>query len=67
MHNLSPAAFVSLARAHGTEKILFATDSPWAPQQSYVDFIRSCGLTPGEQQRILYDNAAGLLWGENKA
>ncbi len=53
--------FVRLARKHGTDRVLFATDSPWADQGAYVKFLRECGLTEEEQERIGGANAAELL------
>ena len=58
---ISAERFVRICRKHGTDRVLFATDSPWAPQDGYVRFIRKCGLTETEQELILGKNAAGLL------
>lgn len=52
-----------IIRAHGAERILFGTDSPWCGQKTQLDFIRSLPLTPEELEQILHRNAAGLLTG----
>ena len=39
-YNLHPKDFVRLVRKHGTDKILFGTDSPWENQQGFC----SCKL-----------------------
>ncbi|MBS1370933.1 MAG: amidohydrolase family protein [Lentisphaeria bacterium] len=50
-----------IIRAHGAERILFGTDSPWYGQKEQVGFIRSLPLTPEERELIFHRNAAGLL------
>lgn len=61
MENLSYEDFVRIARKHGMDKILFATDSPWQAQKDYVERLRSAGLTHKEQEMVLGQNAAALL------
>lgn len=61
LHNLHEADFLRLARKHGIDKILFATDSPWSIQKEYVEWFANCGLTDDEQAKIFYQNAAALL------
>ena len=61
LHNMAPEAFLSLCRSHGTDRILFATDSPWAGQKTYVDTIRSLPFTQEERAAILGGNAVKLL------
>ena len=46
---------------HGADKVLFATDSPWAPQKEYVDALKSLGLCKRDREKILGENAAKLL------
>lgn len=46
---------------HGADKILFATDSPWAPQSEYVEAIKNLGLCESDTEKILGANAARLL------
>ena len=58
---LSDRDFVRLCRKHGTDRILFATDSPWADQDSYVKKILSLPLTEEEKDAILGGNAQKLL------
>lgn len=59
--NLDEKELVHLVRAHGSDKVLFATDSPWAPQKQYVDFIKDSNLTEDEKSKILGQNAVSLL------
>ncbi|MCD7778997.1 MAG: amidohydrolase family protein [Clostridiales bacterium] len=58
---LSEEEFIVLARAHGMEKILFGTDSPWGEQGEMSEFIKNSALTDGEKENILYKNALKLL------
>ncbi len=46
---------------HGADKILFATDSPWADQKKYVEIIKSYGFSKGITEKILSGNAKKLL------
>ncbi len=46
---------------HGADKVLFATDSPWADQKEFADIINSMDFTNGELEKIFYKNAAELM------
>ncbi|MCQ2558914.1 MAG: amidohydrolase [Oscillospiraceae bacterium] len=59
--HLSSDDFVRLARKHGTDRVLFATDSPWAPQEDYVNRIADMTFSDSERSAILGGNAAALL------
>lgn len=61
LHQLSDSAFVRLCRKHGTDRILFATDSPWADQGQYVEKIKTLPFTEKEKEQILSENALQLL------
>lgn len=50
-----------LIRAHGTDKILFATDFPWSTTQKELALLESTTLTESEKDAICWDNAAALL------
>lgn len=58
---LSDEQFLRIARKHGTDRILFATDSPWQDQTRYVTRFQELALTCEERENIMYRNAAGLL------
>ena len=59
--NLNEERFVRLARKHGIDKVLFATDSPWARQREYIDFVKQSSLTTVEKDHIFSGNALSLL------
>ncbi len=50
-----------IIRAHGTDKILFATDSPWADQKAYIDILSSFGFDDSALAGMLGENAEKLL------
>jgi uncharacterized protein len=53
--------FLKIVRGHGSEKILFASDSPWSGQlESYQSFC-NMPITQEEKDNILYKNALRLL------
>lgn len=58
---LGPERMVALMRAHGIERILFGTDSPWTDQAAEVAGIRGLALTDEEVDAVLGGNAERLL------
>lgn len=59
--NLSDEDFTRIVRKHGTDKILFATDSPWEAQKDYIKRMQKMPLTDSEKEQIFSQNAARLL------
>ena len=53
-------AFMKLLEAHGEDKILFASDSPWQNPGAEIKFIKELNLGEAED-KILYKNASKLL------
>lgn len=53
--------FIRICRNHGTDKILFATDSPWSGQKESVEYFRGMDMTSDEKERIFTENARKLL------
>lgn len=53
--------FLRMVRNHGVDKILFASDSPWADQAEFVTYMQSLALTEDEIQKMMYKNAHKLL------
>lgn len=53
--------FVRIVKNHGSDKVLFGTDSPWAGQKETLEYIKRLDLTEEELDRILYRNGAKLL------
>lgn len=58
--NLSDEDFVRIARKHGVDRVLFASDSPWEDQGDYVERMQNTALTDEEKELIFYKNAQRL-------
>lgn len=58
---LYPEKCREIIASHGTDKILFATDSPWDSQSDYIKIIKNFGFTPEQEEQIFCKNAQGLL------
>ncbi len=59
--NMDEEQFVRLCKKHGTNKILFATDSPWSDQMEYIEFVNMSTLNAKEKKDIFENNARRLL------
>ncbi len=53
--------FLRIVRNHGADRILFGTDSPWAGQREFVQYLRELPLTEEEREQIFRLNALDLL------
>lgn len=60
-YNMQEDDFVRLCKKHGVEKILFGTDTPWADQLEYVNYIKNFNFTDEEKEMIFEKNAKALL------
>ncbi|MBQ0000306.1 MAG: amidohydrolase family protein [Clostridiales bacterium] len=58
---VAPEQFLRMVRKHGADKILFATDCPWAHQDACVQFLKDSALTEQEKNLIFSENAIRLL------
>lgn len=59
--SIEKTQLLRIIKNHGSEKILFATDSPWQHQGKSVEFLSSLGLLEEELSNILGKNAKKLL------
>lgn len=59
--DLGPERMTALMRAHGLDRILFATDSPWTDQAAEVAGIRALELSDDEVTAVLGGNAQRVL------
>ena len=50
-----------IIKKHGTNKILFGSDSPWYSQSKGVEEINSLNISSEEKDMILYKNACKIL------
>jgi len=58
---LSPEQFGRIVELHGSDKILFGTDSPWASRQDTVEAIMNMGFDSDVNSKIFAGNAKTLL------
>lgn len=53
--------FEAIVKKHGTDRILFASDLPWADPKDAIEAIERLDITDDEKERIFWKNAADLL------
>ncbi|MDR1674622.1 MAG: amidohydrolase family protein [Oscillospiraceae bacterium] len=58
---IHPEQFKRIVRAHGPDRILFATDMPWDCPKRLLKLVKSCGFSAEDEEKILYKNALELL------
>ncbi len=58
---MSREMFLKLCEKHGTNKILFATDSPWSDARRDIEVINSLPLADAGKEAIFAGNARKLL------
>lgn len=61
IQDLGAEPMTELIKAHGANKVLFGTDSPWTDQAEQIAVIRGLDLTEAEIDAILGGNAERLL------
>jgi predicted TIM-barrel fold metal-dependent hydrolase len=59
--SMSLSEFARLVRKHGTDRVLFGTDSPWFEQEKDVAWVLASNLTSEDKEKIFYSNAETLL------
>ncbi len=62
---MDPDRFVRAVRAHGADRVLFGSDSPWSDEAEALAAVRSSGLSPEELEAVTGGNAARLLGWED--
>lgn len=53
--------FCRIVNNHGSDKILFATDSPWSDQREAVAWLKACNFSKEDEAKIFYQNAQKVL------
>ncbi len=61
LDKIGEAQLMRIIKGHGADKILFATDSPWASQSEYASLLGKLPLSAEELDMISFKNAARLL------
>lgn len=52
--------FEAIVKAHGPDKIVFATDCPWGGKETY-DAVAGLPISQEDKEKIFWRNACGLL------
>ncbi len=60
-YNMHEDQFYRICKKHGTDHILFGTDSPWTDQKESIEQIESMPFTEEEKKQIFSENAIELL------
>ncbi len=53
--------FLRMVKNHGSDKVLFGSDSPWETPSRTLEYIKSFSLTDADFDRITYKNALSLF------
>ena len=61
LRDTSKDTFNKILEKHGSDKILFASDSPWSDMAGDVKIIKSFGLDKNIEEKIFCENAKLLL------
>ena len=61
LSHIKEEQLMRIIRNHGSEKILFGTDSPWQKQGETIEQFEALDLTKEEKDNIFYKNAKKLL------
>lgn len=59
--HMDPEQLVRMIRAHGSQRILFGTDTPWNSQEEDCQILENLPLTQEEKEQIAWKNASALL------
>jgi predicted TIM-barrel fold metal-dependent hydrolase len=52
---------INFINKHSADKILFGTDSPWAKQNEYINFMNNLNISKDNLNKIMGLNAKKLL------
>lgn len=58
---ISEEQLMRIIDGHGSDKILFATDSPWKPQKKFVKIFNCLNLSDEDRENISHKNAEKIL------
>lgn len=61
IEDIDKSQFERIIKNHGSEKVLFATDSPWECPSDTIKYINSTALTDTDKENIFCGNAKKLL------
>ena len=59
--SLYPDKCKEIIERHGADRVLFASDSPWASSEKFLRILRGFGLSKEKEAAILSENARAIL------
>lgn len=61
LNDITKSSLLYIIKNHGSDRILYATDSPWEDQGNTANFVKGLPLSQEDKDNILYKNAVRLL------
>ena len=61
LNKIEPSFLIKMFEKHGYDKLLFASDSPWGDQKSFVSTLKSLDISEENKEKIFYKNAKHLF------
>ena len=61
LDKMNQEQLLRMIRNHGCDRVLFASDSPWAGQKEYVQMFQNLSLTKEEKENIGFENAKRII------
>ncbi len=61
LNKIPSALLVKMFEKHGFDRLLFASDSPWGDQKSFVETLKALDISEKNKQKIFCKNAERLL------
>ncbi len=61
LNKIEPSLLIKMFEKHGYDKLLFASDSPWGDQKSFVETLKTLDISDENRQKIFHENAGRLL------
>lgn len=61
LNKIEPQLLIRMFEKHGFDKILFASDSPWGGQKSFVETLEKLDISEKNKDKIFYKNAEHLF------
>lgn len=61
LNKIEPSLLIRMFEKHGYDKILFASDSPWGEQKSFVETLQKLQISDENREKIFHKNAERLL------
>jgi len=61
LDKMDKAQIIRMIESFGRERVLFATDTPWAGQKEYVNIFEGLGLSEDVKEYICHKNAQRIL------